>query len=99
MMFLALLFSALLFAQEPQVFPPEQPRETRLPNGRTQRDAIIKADHEKNLEDARSLVRLAESLKTELEKQGEFVLSVGVIKKTEDIEKTARRIRSRMKRL
>jgi len=34
----------------------------------TQREAIIKADHKKNLEDADALLKLAEELKADLEK-------------------------------
>lgn len=88
-----LLFAFLLIAQDiPPV--PNESHDVRLPSGRTQRDEIVKADHGKNLEDARELVRLAEELKTDLDKQGQFVLSVNLIKKTEEIEKLARRIRS-----
>lgn len=93
----AILLSFLLVAQDPPV--PNEPHDVRLPSGRTQRDEIIKADHAKNLEDARELARLADELKTDLDKQGQFVLSVSLIKKTEDIEKLAKRIRSRMKRM
>lgn len=98
MVYPALLFALVLLAQEPEVQQPGKPAETRLPNGRLQRDALMEADHQKNLEDARELIRLTESLKADLDKQGQFVLSLGVIKKTEDIEKLARRIRARMKR-
>ncbi len=72
--------------------------EVRLPNGRLQKDEIVKADHAQNVDDAEALAKLAEELKTELAKSTEFVLSVSAIKKTEEIERLARRIRSRMKR-
>jgi hypothetical protein len=78
---------------------PNEPHDVRLPSGRMQRDEIVTADHGKNIEDARELARLAEELKTDLDKQGQFVLSIALIKKTEEIEKLAKRIRSRMKRL
>jgi hypothetical protein len=70
----------------------------QLPNGRSQRNAIAKADYKRNLEDARALVRMAEDLKADLEKEEAFVISVRTMKKTEDIEKLARNIRTRMKR-
>lgn len=70
----------------------------RLPSGRLQRDEILKADHAKNLEDARALIKLAEDLEAEIEKNTEHVLSVSAVKKTEEIEKAAKRIRARMKR-
>ena len=76
----------------------DDPSEVRLPNGKLQRDEILKADYEKNLEDARQLLKLSEDLKLEIEKDAAFVLSIGAIKKTEEIEKIAKRIRGRIKR-
>ncbi|MCZ2146286.1 MAG: hypothetical protein LC126_00755 [Bryobacterales bacterium] len=70
----------------------------RLPDGRSQTEAILKADHEKMLKDAGELLRLAEDLKMELEKNDRHVVSVGMLKKTEEIEKLAKRIRSRLTR-
>ncbi len=70
----------------------------RLPDGRSQTEAILKADHEKMLKDAGELLRLAEDLKMELEKNDRHVVSVGMLKKTEKIEKLAKRIRSRLTR-
>jgi hypothetical protein len=71
---------------------------TRLPSGKLQQDEILKADHEKSIKDAAQLIDLAESLKEELEKDTSQVLSISSLKKTEEIEKIARRIRSRLKR-
>ena len=93
----------MLGAQErdPPGRPGSRPREdgeVRLPNGKLQRDEILKADYEKNLEDARVLVKLSEELKLEIEKDEAFVLSISAIKKTEEIEKIAKRIRGRIKR-
>jgi hypothetical protein len=70
----------------------------RMPNGRSQRNAIAKADYKKNLQDATELARMAEELKAELQNEEAFVVSVKTMKKTEDIEKLARNIRSRLKR-
>ncbi len=72
--------------------------ETRLPNGKLQRDEIVKAEYEKSLQDAAELIKLSEDLKAELEKNTAFVVSIPSIKKTEEIEKLAKRIRGRMKR-
>ena len=69
-----------------------------LPNGRSQRNAIAKADYKKNLEDAAALVRAAEDLKADLEKEEAFVVSLKAVKKTEEIEKLAKNIRGRLKR-
>ena len=83
--------------QEAEPAPVERESD-RLPNGKLRQDEILKAEHEKSVRDAAQLVDLAESLKQELEKNEHFVLSIGSIKKTEEIEKLAKRIRSRMRR-
>ena len=77
--------------------PPETPEEVRLPNGKLQREEILKADFQKNLEDARELSKLADELKASLEKSDYNVLAVGTLKKTDDIDRIARRIRDRLK--
>ena len=87
------LAAALLWAA--QVRAPEEPR---LPNGKSQRDAILKAEHEKSLKDAAELLTLAEELKAELEKNDRHVVSVSSLRTTEEIERLARRIRNRLKR-
>ena len=45
-----------------------------------------------------ALAKLAEEVKEDLEKDDKYIVSVKTIKKTEDIEKLARNIRSRLKR-
>jgi hypothetical protein len=75
--------------------PPTEDDDT-LPNGKSQKDEILKADHEKDLKDAAQLIDLAEQLKQELEKNDRRVLSVSSLKKTEEIEKLAKRIHSRL---
>ena len=101
-----ILVTALLALAAQERDPPGRPPgsrthddpEVRLPNGKLQRDEILKADYEKNLEDARQLLKLSEDLKLEIEKDEAFVLSISAIKKTEEIEKLAKRIRGRIKR-
>ncbi len=78
--------------------PPETPPEVRLPNGKLQREEMLKADYKKNLEDARAMSKLADQLKTDLEKSDYNILSVDTLKKTEDIDRLAKRIRGRLKR-
>jgi|HubBroStandDraft_1064217.scaffolds.fasta_scaffold278043_2 hypothetical protein len=63
-----------------------------------QRKGMIKADHKKNLADAAALLKLAEELKSELEKEDPLVISVKNIKRTEDIQKLAKDIHGRLKR-
>jgi len=86
-------------AQPPPLHPRpgEEPEDVRLPNGKLQRDEILKADFQKSLEDARALSKLADELKVALEKNDRYVLSIGTLKKTEEIERLARRIRDRLK--
>jgi hypothetical protein len=85
----------------PQRQPHEQPpadHDIRLPNGKTQQEEILKADHERDLKEATQLIELAEGLKEDLEKNDQHVLSLSSLKKTEEIEKLAKRIRSRLRR-
>ena len=49
-----------------EIEPP--PEDVRLPNGKLQRDEILKADYQKSLEDARELSKFADELKLDLEK-------------------------------
>lgn len=81
-------------AQAPS--PPDAQSDIKLPNGKSQRDEILKAEHEQNLRDAAQLVELSQQLQQSLEKNDRFVLSLADLKKTEDIEKLAKKIRSRL---
>jgi len=101
---IVLLFSLALASTAQQgpperPLPPETPDEVRLPNGKLQREEILKADYQKNLEDARALSKLADELKADFEKTDYNVLSVGSLKKTDDIDRLAKRIRDRLKHL
>jgi hypothetical protein len=91
---------ALMAQQNPHEhgLPPDQPEEPRLPNGKSQREEILKADYTKTLEDARALSKLADELKADLEKNDYNVLSVATLKKTDDIDRLAKRIHDRLKR-
>ena len=93
---LALTISAQVPAPLPQR-PPNPEEDVRLPNGKLQKDEILKADFQKSLDDARELSKLADQLKADLEKNDRYVLSIPTLKKAEDIEKLAKRIRDRMK--
>jgi GTP-binding protein EngB required for normal cell division len=89
--------AALLCA--PQVEPPPSAnRDILLPSGKSQQEEILKADHAKDLKDAAQLIELSEQLKEELEKNDRHVLSISSLKKTEEIEKLAKRIRGRLRR-
>jgi len=97
----ALLALALAPRVAPQVHPPHGPPtgdEAKLPDGKSQQDEILKADHERDLKDVAQMIDLAEQLKAELEKNDRHVLSISSLKKTEEIEKLAKRIHSRLVR-
>jgi hypothetical protein len=68
-----------------------------LPNGKSQRDEILKAEYQQNLKDAGDLIELAQQLKLDLEKNDRYILSMSTLKKTDDIEKLVKRIRTRMR--
>ena len=97
---LALAACVAVLASQVLVFAQERDREEEvlLPNGKSQREEILKAEHKLNLEDSRRLVEVAQGLKTEFEKRDALVLSVTAIRNTEEIEKLAKRIRGRLRR-
>jgi hypothetical protein len=79
-------------------FPPDTPEDVHFPNSKLQREEILKADYQKTLEDVRALSKLADELKTDLEKNDYNVLSVATLKKTDDINRLAKRIHDRLRR-
>ena len=93
----------LALAQEPGEVPTQAPSpgvdraDVRLPSGKSQRDEILKAEHEQNIKDAAKLVEMVDDLKQTLEKEDRFVFSLTTVKKTEDIEKLVKKIRSRLR--
>src|SRR4051794_7774473 len=91
------LISLMCFAQVPPR-PVNPDADPKLPNGKSQHEEIIKADHKKNVEEAIALAKVAEELKLDLEKSDRNIVSVKNIKQTEEIEKLARSIRGRLKR-
>jgi hypothetical protein len=76
---------------------PQREDDVKLPNGKSQREEILKMEHQQNVRDAARLVELAGELKDELEKNTHNVLSISTLRKTDDIEKLAKKIRSRLR--
>jgi hypothetical protein len=68
----------------------------RHPNGKSQKDAIAQSEHEKALKDAEELASLSNELRDDIKKIGDFVVPVLALKKTHEIEKLARRLRSHL---
>jgi len=93
----------VMLGQTPEDLPPlrklpEDAVDRRLPNGKSQRNEIIKEDHKRNLNDAAQLAKLSGEIKEELEKSDPFVVSLKTVKKLEDVEKLSKDIRGRLKR-
>ncbi len=87
--------SGALFGQQVPNPAAEKESPKRLPDGTLQSEAILKDDQKKMLADAAKLVELSTEIEAELKKNDRFVLSVGLLKKLDDVEKTARRMRGR----
>ena len=68
-----------------------------MPDGKSQKEEILKAEHQQNLKDAAELADLAEQLKADLEKNDRYILSIATLKKTDEIEKLAKKIRARLR--
>ncbi len=77
--------------------PGAEDQDIKLPSGKSQRDEILKQEREENIKDAAQLAQLAQELKEDLEKNDRFILSLSALKKTDDIEKLAKKIRGRMR--
>lgn len=79
---------------------PENPEEdkTGARMKRSQIEALLKSDRASSIEDAARMVKLSGELQTELEKNDKSVLSVAALRKAEEIEKLAKRIRGRLRR-
>lgn len=99
--FMAAAMATAKQQQRPQPqdpLPPINPDEdTKLPNGKSQKDAIAKHEHEEALKDANDLITAAQQLRSELLKAGDYVVPMSSVKKTEEIERLARKIRGRLK--
>jgi hypothetical protein len=95
-----LLAVAVTFSQVtvPPEQPPKEETDRKLPNGKSQNEAILKDEYAKTLKDAAQLVELSQALENELKANDSHVLSVASLKKAEEIEKIAKRIHGRLRR-
>lgn len=94
--FLAFWPTFLLAQEFPQI--DKEDKVKRLPNGTLQSEAILKDEQKKLLADSAKLIQFSQEVETELKKNDHNVLSLGILRKLEDIEKLARRMRSRHSR-
>lgn len=97
---LASTLAFLGLAQQPPVIPqpPGTPPDVTLLNGKSQRDEILKLDHKKNVEDSAAMVKLAEQVSEEFEKDDAYVVSLKTLKKLDEIERLTKNIRGRLKK-
>jgi hypothetical protein len=90
---LAVSLTATLLPQETRDTP-----QRRMPDGRTQAEHILQHDYDQSREDVAELLRLAEELKEEFDKNDHHVLSVDALRRVEQIEKLAKKVKTRLKR-
>jgi hypothetical protein len=76
-------------------FPDVQDQDQN-PNGKSQKEASAQSEHEKALKDAEELASLSNELRDDIKKIGNFTVPVSALKKTHEIEKLARRLRSHL---
>jgi hypothetical protein len=90
-------------SQDPQSPDAQHPKfpstddDPRLPDGKSQKNAIAKQQHEQALKEAENLITSARELRDQIKEAGTFVVPLDAVKKTEEIEKLAKRIRGRLK--
>jgi hypothetical protein len=93
---LLLLTVCVLLAQRDS--PIKDEPEVKLPNGKSQKEEIIRMDYERNLKDAGELARLAEEIKDDLERGDRNLVSLKTLKKLDDVDKLSKNIRQRLRR-
>jgi hypothetical protein len=93
----ALLAAAFQFPPD-NSRPPREPEEKRLPDGRSQSEAILKEEHKRTMRELDEMAKLIQDLRAEFEKNEHHVVSLSAIRKLEDVEKRCRRIRDRQRR-
>jgi hypothetical protein len=79
--------------------PGEPPDDSRLPNGKSKQELIVRADYDQNIKDARELIDVAKAFEEGLEKDDRYVLSLASLRKLDEIEKLTKRIRGRLKHI
>lgn len=84
-------------AQPPLPLPNTRNENPRLPNGKLQKDAIAREEHKQALKETDRLIAVAQELKKQLEQSGDYVVPVSAVRKTQEIEKLAKKIRGRLR--
>ena len=81
-----------------QSSPTKDEPDVKLPNGKSQKDEIVRVDYERNLRDAGELARLAEEIKRDLEKGDRNLVSLRTLRQLDEVEKLTKDIRQRLRR-
>ena len=92
---LFLLTVCILLAQSSAT---KEESDVKLPNGKSQKDEIIRVDYERNLKDAGDLAQLSQEIKDDFERGDRNLVSLKTLKKLDDIEKLTKDIRKRLRR-
>jgi len=96
---LVFLLSLIAFGQDRGPLFPPQEEDHKLPDGTSQRQAILKAEHKRSLEDAARLAQLSAEVQSELEKSDANIVSLKMLKQLDEIDKLSKAIRGRLKRI
>ncbi len=94
------LFSRAQEASQPTLgnaAPSPDSDHDRLPNGKSRSNAIAQSEHKKALEEADQSIQMAQHLREQIDKAGNYVVPLNALRTTEDIEILARNIRGRLK--
>lgn len=67
------------------------------PNSPATPAKLLKYQHEEALKDIDKMVKLSGEIQEEVEKSGENVLPLGTLKKLDEVERLARKIRGKLK--
>jgi hypothetical protein len=96
---LGILAAGVVRAQTltPEIIHGDDVTPKRLPDGKLQNDAILRSEYGQNVKDARELTSLAKSIELDLDKADQNVLSLGMLKKLDYIEKISKRMQSRIR--
>lgn len=92
------LLALTLTASQNAAGPEDPLSDLKMPDGTSRKEALLKADHRKSLEEAQELSRLSVELQADLEREDRHILSLATLKKLDRMEKLVKNIRSRMKR-
>jgi hypothetical protein len=94
----AVLLGSIITAAEPQFRDHDRDRDATDARLERERDKALNKERQESLKkDTEKLLKLATELKEQVDKTNENMLSLDVMKKTEEIEKLAKQVHEKMK--